>query len=371
MDTREYKDLDKKEKRERQKEITKTFSKLGFLAFGGPAAHIAMLEEETIKKKNWLSREKFLDFMGATNLIPGPNSTEMIMLVGYERGGLLGLYNAGAAFILPAMLIVMAFAYLYVDYGTLPQLATVLEGVKAAIMAVIVHALYRLFRSAVKDKLSLIFGAVIAAIYILLGVGEIPLLFMAGLMMLLLKNRGSFLNRANSLAIPIIFLTFLKIGSVLYGSGYVLLAFLETEFVEKLGVLTSQQILDAVAVGQFTPGPVFTTATFIGYVLGGIPGAIAATIGIFLPAFVISSFIKPIIPKMRASKWLSAVLDGVNIASLVLMAVVSVKLGAASIVGPITALIFVGSMIGIMRFKINTVWLIVAGGAITFIANLI
>lgn len=371
MDNREYKDLDKKLKLERQKEITKTFSKLGFLAFGGPAAHIAMLEDETIKKKNWLSREKFLDFMGATNLIPGPNSTEMIMLVGYERGGLLGLYNAGAAFILPAMLIVMVFAYLYVDYGALPQLTTVLEGVKAAIMAVIVHALYRLFRSAVKDRLSLLFGIVIATIYVLLGVGEIPLLFIAGLLMLLIKNRGSFLNKANSLAIPIIFLTFLKIGSVLYGSGYVLLAFLETEFVEKLGVLSSQQILDAVAVGQFTPGPVFTTATFIGYVLGGIPGAIVATIGIFLPAFVIASIIKPIIPRMRASKWLSAALDGINIASLVLMAVVSVKLGAASIIGPITALIFIGSMIGIMRFKINTVWLITAGGLITFLASLV
>lgn len=371
MDNREYKDLFKYEKIERQREIIKTFIKLGFFAFGGPAAHIAMLEDETIKKKNWLSREKFLDFMGATNLIPGPNSTEMIMLVGYERGGLLGLYNAGAAFILPAMFIVMAFAYLYVDYGTLPQLATVLEGVKAAIMAVIAHALYRLLRSAVKDKFSLMFAIVIAAIYVLLGVGEIPLLFTAGLMMLLIKNSGSFVNRANSLAISVVFLTFLKIGSVLYGSGYVLLAFLETEFVEKLGVLTSQQILDAVAIGQFTPGPVFTTATFIGYVLGGIPGAIAATIGIFLPAFVISSFIKPIIPKMRASKWLSAALDGINIASLVLMAAVTAKLGAASIVGPITAIIFAGSMIGIMRFKINTAWLIAGGGIITFLANLI
>lgn len=370
MDNKDYKELNRSEKMMRQREILATFSKLGILAFGGPAAHIAMLEEETIKKKGWLSREKFLDFMGATNLIPGPNSTEMVMLVGYERGGLLGLYTAGISFIVPAMLIVLAFAVAYVNYGSLPQLGSILEGVKAAIMAVIVHALYRLFRSAVKDKFSLAFGIVMGSIY-LLGIGEIPLLFIAGLLMLMIKNKDKLMGKTKSLAVPLIFLTFLKIGSVLYGSGYVLLAFLEAEFVEGFGALTSQQILDAVAVGQFTPGPVFTTATFIGYVLGGIPGALVATLGIFLPAFVIASLIKPIIPKMRSSKWLSAALDGINIASLVLMAVVSIKLGLASIVGPITALIFIGSMIGIMRFKINTVWLIIGGGLLTFVASLV
>lgn len=370
MENKDYKNLEKNEKIEIQKEIIRTFTKLGFIAFGGPAAHIAMLEEETINKKKWLSREKFLDFIGATNLIPGPNSTEMIMLVGYERGGLLGLYTAGISFILPAMLIVLAFAAVYVSYGTLPQLGAVLEGVKAAIMAVIIHALYRLFRSAVKDKFSMAFGLVMGAVY-LLGIGEIPLLLIAGLLMMLIKNKGRFAGKANSLTISLIFLTFLKIGSVLYGSGYVLLAFLEAEFVENFGVLTNQQILDAVAVGQFTPGPVFTTATFIGYILGGIPGAIVATVGIFLPAFIISSLIKPIIPKMRSSRWLSTALDGVNIASLVLMAVVSIKLGASSLTNITTILIFVGSMIGIMRFKLNTVWIIAAGGLITLITSLI
>jgi len=370
MENKDYKDLTTEEKKMRQIEITKTFTKLGFLAFGGPAAHIAMLEEETIHKRKWLDREKFMDFMGATNLIPGPNSTEMVIMVGYERGGVLGLLNGGLSFILPAMFIVLIFAVMYVSYGSLPQITSVLDGVKAVIMAVIIHALYRLFRSVIKTKLSLVFALVIGVLYFL-GLGEIPLLFIAGLLMMLIKNKDKFLGKTYSLSIPLIFLTFLKIGAVLYGSGYVLLAFLEAEFVHRLGVLTNQQILDAVAVGQFTPGPVFTTATFLGYVMGGFPGAILATIGIFLPAFVIVGLIKPIIPKLRENKYLSGALDGINIASLVLMAFVSVKLGLASIFNITTALIFIVSLIGIIKFKINSAWLIIAGGVVNFIVNLI
>jgi len=370
MDNRDYKDLTRKEKLGRQKEIWRLFTKLGFLAFGGPAAHIAMLETEAIEKKKWLHRDRFMDFMGATNIIPGPNSTEMVMLVGYERGGIPGLFVAGGAFIIPAMLLVLMFGVMYVTYGSLPELTTVLDGVKAVIMAVIINALYRLFRNVIKSREAALFGLAIAAVY-LLGVGEIPLLFTAGALMMIWKNKDRITGKTYSLALPMIFWTFLKIGAVLYGSGYVLLAFLEAEFVETLGVLTEQQILDSVAVGQFTPGPVFTTATFIGYVLGGIPGAILATIGIFLPAFILVIFLKPLIYKLRENKWLSGALDGVNIASLVLMAVVSVKLGMSSIISITTALIFIGSMVGIMKYKINTAWLIIAGGAINWIVQTI
>jgi chromate transporter len=370
MDNRDYNELTKKEKFGRLKEIWILFTKLGFLAFGGPAAHIAMLETEAIEKKKWLKRDRFMDFMGATNIIPGPNSTEMVMLVGYERGGIPGLFIAGGAFIIPAMLLVLVFGVMYVTYGSLPELTTVLDGVKAVIMAVIINALYRLFRNVIKSKEALLFGVSIAAVY-LLGIGEIPLLFIAGALMMLWKNKDRILGKTYSLALPMIFLTFLKIGAVLYGSGYVLLAFLEAEFVETLGVLTEQQILDSVAVGQFTPGPVFTTATFIGYILGGFQGAVLATIGIFLPAFILVIFLKPLIYKLRENKWLSGALDGVNIASLVLMAVVSVKLGMSSIISVTTALIFIGSMVGIMKYNINTAWLIIAGGGINWIVQMI
>ncbi|WP_422486635.1 chromate transporter [Gudongella sp. DL1XJH-153] len=370
MEDKEYKDLTGSEKIQRQKEIWKLFTKLGFLAFGGPAAHIAMLETEAIEKKKWLGRDRFMDFMGATNIIPGPNSTEMVMLVGYERGGIIGLFNAGASFILPAMFLVLMFGVMYVTYGSLPELTTVLDGVKAVIMAVIINALYRLFKNVIRTKWALGFGLAVAGIY-LLGVDEIPLLFVAGFIMMVWKNKDRITGKTYSLALPMIFLTFLKIGAVLYGSGYVLLAFLEAEFVETLGVLTEQQILDSVAVGQFTPGPVFTTATFIGYILGGFPGAVLATIGIFLPAFVLVAFMKPFIYKLRENIWLSGALDGVNIASLVLMAVVSVKLGVSSIFSITTAFIFIGGMIGIMKYNINTAWLIIAGGLINWLVNIV
>ena len=366
MEDKEYNLLENDEKKTRQREISRLFLKMGFLAFGGPAAHIAMLDEEVITRKKWIGREKFLDFMGATNLIPGPNSTEMVMLMGYERGGLLGLFNAGFFFITPAMFITLIFAMIYTRYGSIPDISIFLAGVKAAIMAVIINALYRLFTKIIKTKATLIFAVIVGLIYYL-GIAEIPLLFIAGLSMMLYKNKEKILKRTYSLSLPIIFLTFLKIGSVLYGSGYVLLAFLEAEFVEKLGVLTQQQILDAIAVGQFTPGPVFTTATFIGYLLGGFPGAILATVGIFFPAFIIVATLKPIIPKARKSKWLSGALDGINVASVVLMLFVSIKLGIGTMTNISLAIIFILSIIGLMRFKINTVWLVLGGGLINYI----
>ena len=286
-------------------EVTGLALKLGFIAFGGPAAHIAMLRDEVVSRRKWVSDQHFLDLLGATNLIPGPNSTEMVMHVGHERAGRRGLVAAGAGFILPAAAIVLALAWLYVRYGTTPTAEWLLYGVKPVIIAVVVQALWGLLRTAVKGPSLAAVGVAVLALY-LLGLDEILLLFGGGLLVVVIHNldrvrRGGALPSvaiapllgvtlpwlAQAASVPYspvtLFLNFLKIGSVLYGSGYVLLAFLRGDFVERLGWLTSDQLLDAVAIGQFTPGPVFTTATFVGYVVGGFPGAILATVGIFLP----------------------------------------------------------------------------------------
>lgn len=366
MSERDYRTLNKEEKLARQKEITKTFIKLGCLAFGGPAAHIAMMDEEIIEKKKWISREKFIDFMGATNLIPGPNSTEMVIYLGLQRGGVLGLFNAGISFIVPAMTIIMIFGFFYLEYGTIPQVASILNGIKPVIIAIVIQALYRLGKSLIKNKFTLIFGLLIGSIYFL-GINEIPLLFLAGLIMMLIKNRNKIEDRFFSISLPMVFIIFLKIGSVLYGSGYVLLAFLEAEFVERFGALTTTQIIEAVAIGQFTPGPVFTTATFIGYLLNGFPGAILATIGIFLPAFILVLILNPILDKVRKSSWISGILDGINIASLVLMFSVTIKLAKSSIVDINTFLIFAVSYFLIVKLKINSALVIFGGGFIGWI----
>jgi chromate transporter len=287
------------------------------------------------------------------------------------------------------MLIVLFFAWMYVSYGSLPELTGALYGIKAVIMAIILQALYRLGKSVIKGWLAAVFAVVVVALS-LYGVKEIPLLLMAGVAMLLIRNGSLLKGKLFSLwymplasitaALPKpqgnmevsgIFLTFLKIGSVLYGSGYVLIAFLRSEFVDGFGVITSQQLLDAVAVGQFTPGPVFTTATFVGYLIQGIPGAIAGTIGIFLPSFLLVWLLNPVIPKLRSSKVFSAILDGVNIASMGLMASVTLKLGMESIVDPLTIALFAASFAVLMKTKLNSAWLIVAGGLIGYAAQLI
>lgn len=289
-------------------EIAQVFLRLGFTAFGGPAAHIAMMEDEIVSKRKWISKEKFIDLLGFTNLIPGPNSTEMAIHLGYVRGGKAGLVIAGSCFILPAMLMVLSLAVLYQTYGNLPSVGTILFGIKPVIIAVVAQALYRLALTMIK-RADVAILAVAVLVASLLGVQEIPLLLMAGLMMLFVRrmqNRSvKRLYVVDPLSLVILFLVFLKIGSVLYGSGYVLLSFLRTEFVDRYGVLTSQQLIDAVAVGQFTPGPVFTTATFIGYVIHRFPGAILATTGIFLPSFLFIWFLHPLLEKMRASRVLS------------------------------------------------------------------
>lgn len=368
-----YNSLSIREKVERQKEIIKVFLRLGFFAFGGPAAHIAMMEEEIINKRKWINHDKFMDLIGATNLIPSPNSTEIAIFIGHHRGGILGLFLAGISFIIPAMGITLLFAIAYVKYGSIPQVESLFYGMKSVIIAIILQALLRLGKSVIKNKLYLVFGLIITGLS-LLGIREIPLLLMSGLVIMVILNRENIYNKFFSFSImplSLIFLTFLKIGAVLYGSGYVLLAFLESEFIKKVGVLTNQQLIDAVAVGQFTPGPVFTTATFIGYLLGNTLGAVLATIGIFIPSFLLVIIINPIIPRLRKSIWVSSMLDGINIASLSLMAVVTFKLGIASLIDGLSIFIFAISLFAIMKYKISSFWLIIGGSIIGWISSLI
>jgi chromate transporter len=385
-----YAELSPRQQKQRLKELALVFLKLGTIAFGGPAAHIAMMDDEVVARRQWMSRENLLDLLGVTNLIPGPNSTELAIHIGYERAGWRGLIIAGTCFILPAMLIVWTLAAIYARYQKIPEVEWLLYGIKPVIIAIVVQALWKLGRKAVKDIPTTVAGlAVIVAFF--LGVNEILLLFLAGLGVMLVKHlwrrnstAGAWLLPSGVLALAgsppavavsanwlNVFLFFLKIGSVLYGSGYVLLAFLERELVERNQWLTSQQLLDAIAIGQFTPGPVFTTATFIGYLLAGNAGAIAATVGIFLPAFVLVGVINPWVPSLRQSLWVSSVLDGVNAASLGLMAAVTYTLGRAALVDWLTVGMALLSAIFVFRFKVNSAWLVLAGGVIGFVAQLV
>lgn len=363
-------------------QVIRLFLRLGFTAFGGPAAHIAMMHDEVVVRRQWMGEQQFLDLVGATNLIPGPNSTEIAIHIGYDRAGWRGLLAAGLCFILPAALIVGCLAWVYVRYGQTLQGNALLYGIKPIIIAIVLQALLKLVRTAIKGPLLAAIALAVLMLY-LLGVNELILLFGGGLIALLVQiwRRGA--NVAALAWLPLVslpslpqlfavtpvrldqlFLIFLKIGAVLYGSGYVLLAFLRNDLVLHLHWLTDQQLLDAVAVGQFTPGPVFTTATFIGYVLAGAPGAILATIGIFLPSFCFVAILNRIVPYLRRSSWTSALLDGVNVASLGLMAGVTGQLGRAAIVDLPTLLLALGAAFILFRFKINSAWLVAVGGLI-------
>ncbi len=346
------------------KEIIKVFLKLGVFAFGGPAAHIAMMEEEVVEKRAWLIKEKFMDIMGLTNLIPGPNSTEMAIFIGYQVGGKLGLLLAGFFFIIPAVLISIGFAIAYYRYQSLPVVTSFMVGIKPVIIAVIAQALLRLLPSVLKEVESYILF-IIALLLSLYGITEITVLLSSVLIYLLIRQfrTSNFRIRVvEPISIFMIFLIFLKIGAVLYGSGYVLLSFLETEFVSNRAILTTQQLIDAVAIGQMKPGPVFTTATFLGYQMRQLPGAIAATLGIFTPSFMLVLILYPFLEKMRASQFFNKVLQGLSIASLALMATVLWTLAKSSIVSIPTGLIFTASLIAIRYFKLNSAWLILAGG---------
>lgn len=361
-------------------ELAALFLRLGATAFGGPAAHIAMMHDEVVNRRRWLTEERFLDLLSATNLIPGPNSTEMAIHVGWERRRWSGLLVAGLAFIAPAMLITGVLGWFYVRFGSLPAASWLLYGVKPVILGVVVQAIAGLAPKAARTTwLRILAGA--AALLALLGINELALLFGSGLLAVLLKRRGQNSRHDASLSLspmlPLaagagagalhgmtlwsLFGVFLKIGSVLFGSGYVLLAFLRADLVERLGWLSESQLIDAVAVGQVTPGPVFTTATFIGYLLGGTGGALVATAGIFLPAFVFVALSGPLVPKLRASPLAGAFLDGVNVASLSLMAVVTWQLGRAALIDVTTLLIAAVSAALLLRFKLNATWLVLGG----------
>ena len=366
-------------------EVCLVFLRLGTLSFGGPAAHIAMMEDEFVQKRQWLERGKFLELVGASNLIPGPTSTELAIYIGYLKAGWPGLIGAGVFFILPAMLIVLFLAHIYVLYGELPQVSFALYGVKPVIVAIIAQAIWNLGKTAVKDVPSGLIGGmalglsffVVNPLFLLMlsGVAMIAIkrahkikmnVFFAPLLALVdvTKNEAAQAAAGAKLSLAALFVTFFKIGAVLYGSGYVLLAFLWKDFVQNYQVLTSQQLLDAVAIGQVTPGPVFTTATFIGYVIAGIPGAIVATIAIFLPSFVFVPVISIFLSKIKNSAIASDFLAGVSVASLARMASVTWTLAMSSVIDWLTALLAMLSCIAIFKYRVNTTWLIFGGGAI-------
>ncbi len=331
------------------KEISFLFLKLGLIAFGGPAAHIAIMEDEIVTKRKWMSRQHFLDLIGATNLIPGPNSTEMAIHTGYHRGGFLGLAAAGVSFILPAVLITGVLAYFYVQYGSLPEVEPFLYGIKPAIIIIILNAIYKLGKKAFKDWKLILIGAA-AFVINFLGVNEIYSILIGGIFGAIFIYLSEQKNRLNTLlpfyfpflisislifqnvqekefSLTKLFLVFIKIGAVLFGSGYVLVAYLDGEIVQGLEWLTRAELLDAIAIGQFTPGPVLSTATFIGYQIAGIWGALIATAGIFLPSFIFVLIINPIVPKLRNSRVFSIFLDAVNVSAVAVMIVVTIKLG--------------------------------------------
>ena len=390
-------------KRGSLKELALFFLRLGVTAFGGPAAHIAIMEDELVRRRKWLSREKFLDLLGASSLIPGPSSSELAIHIGYLRAGWAGLLVGGACFIFPAAILVGIIAWAYVRFGHLPAVAALLYGVKPVVIAVILQALWGLGRTAVKNWMLAIAGALCVALsfaqvnvlLILFGTGAI----LAGIHALS-RNRTGNQKAASGLTLISVwrgtraglarifpwasatgvaavipgmwplFLVFLRIGSIVFGSGYVLLAFLRADLVVHRAWVTDAQLVDAVAIGQVTPGPVFTTATFLGYLLRGPVGALVATVGIFLPAFILVAISGPLIPLIRRSATAGAFLDGVNVASLALMAAVSYQLGRSAIVDWVTIGLAIASAVLLLRFRINSAWLVLGGAVIGIAARL-
>lgn len=365
------------------RELARFFLRLGTTAFGGPAAHIAMMEDELVRRRQWLSREKFLDLLGASNLIPGPSSSELAIHIGYLLAGWAGLLVAGTCFILPAAIMVTALAWAYVHFAKLYDVSAILYGVKPVVIAVILQALWGLGRTAVKTTFLGVVG-MLSVLLAFLGLHPLLVLALAGGAACLTSLKtlrlsvaavpfaaptAALAGAATSASLGSLFLVFLKVGAVVFGSGYVLLAFLRADLVVHRGWVTDSQLVDAVAVGQVTPGPVFTTATFIGYLLGGIRGAVVATVGIFLPAFALVAVSGPLVPRIRKSKIAGAFLDGVNVGSLALMAAVTWELGRASLVGAVTILLTVVSLIALLRFRLNSAWLVLIGAITGLIIN--
>ena len=372
-------------------EMALVFLRLGFTAFGGPAGHIAMMEDEVVRRRRWLTREKFVDLIGAVNLIPGPNSTELALHIGLGRAGWAGFFTVGACFILPSAVMVLVMAWAYVRFGTLPEAAGVLYGTKPVIIAIVVQALRSLARTAVKTK----FLAAIGTLAILagfLGFNPLLLLLVCGLaagaavaflggtpaekrmpsaMLGLLSGATAVpaaAAGATAVSLGALFLYFLRIGAVLFGSGYLLLAFVHDDLVVRWHWLTESELLDAIAVSQVTPGPLSTAATFIGYLLAGAKGALVATMGIFLPGFVLVGASGRLVPRLRESRVASAFLDGVNVAALALMAVVAWQLGRAALVDFTTAGLAAASLLLLWRYRVNSVWLVLGGALVGFAA---
>jgi chromate transporter len=374
-------------------ELARLFLKLGTIGFGGPAAHIALMEREVVRRRQWLTREEFLDLVGATNLIPGPNSTELAIHIGRIRAGLPGLVVAGAAFILPAFFIVAALGWAYQRFGSLPEAGALLRGIKPVMVVIVVQALVSLGRSAVKNVPLAVAGAVAVAAAVMRVVDEVTLLAIAAIgaaLIAWLSRGGSSSGRrrsgvsmwsvmpisaihaavAASAATPApvalwpLFLVFAKAGSLLFGSGYVLLAFLQADLVERLGWLTRAQLLDAIVAGQITPGPVFTTATFVGYHLAGWPGAVVSTVGIFAPAFVFVALSAPVVPALRRSPVAGTILDAINVASLALMTGVTVLLARDALTDALTIAIAAAAALLLLRFRLEPTLLIAGGGLV-------
>ena len=365
------------------KQVAAVFFKLGLFAFGGPAAHIAMMEHEVVTKRAWMTREHYLDLIGATNLIPGPNSTEMTMHCGYQRAGKKGLFIAGISFIFPAVFITAILGYLYVLYGALPQVLPFIKGIQPAVIVIIASAVIKLGKKAVKNWELALLGTLFLAAS-LLGLDQVLVLFAGGLLGMcyfLIKSK----MQSTTLAIaPLfmvfivseigaklsamgIFLKFLKVGSILYGSGYVLFAYLDTELVTT-ALLSQTQLIEAIGIGQFTPGPVLSTATFIGYQLGGFWGAIAATAGIFMPSFLFVWLLNPLIPKMRKSKVLGYFLDSINVAAVAIMLAVLVTMSKQTLVDWQAALIAVVSVVLIFKFKkVSVMWVLIIGAILGYV----
>ena len=375
-------------------EVAGVFFKMGAIAFGGPAAHIAMMEDEIITRRKWMTRQHFLDLMGATNLIPGPNSTEMTMHCGHERAGTLGLFVAGISFIIPAVIITGFLAWLYGEYAEVPAVGPFIAGIKPTVIAIIAGAVFKLGKKALKNWELGVLG-VLVIVAAVCGLNEVTALLSAGLLgmiyfyfknrtdedkkkptipkkqfmpILLLQGSGAIAAKITTLKI---FLTFLKVGAILYGSGYVLFAYLDAELVTT-GMLTRTELIDAIAIGQFTPGPVLSTATFIGYQLYGFWGALAATAGIFLPSFLFVMLLNPLIPKMRQSKLLRGFLDAVNIAAVAIMISVLFEIAIESIVDWRSILIAVLSLIITFGFKkVSVMWLVLGGAILGYLLHLI
>lgn len=376
---------------ERYVELIRLFGKLGSIGFGGPAVHMAMMEQEVVVRRNWMSRQHFLDLVGATNLIPGPNSTEMAIHIGYHRAGLPGLAIAGLSFIVPATLLTSVLAWLYAAYGTTPQAGPLLAGIQPAVLALMLGASWRLGRKAVKNLDLFLLGAVVV-LACLAGVNEVVALFGGGIAGTLWLGRHPGVRSGHSgpaFALPFstsrvsasagslavmgilpqvsllkLFAVFLKAGAVLYGSGYVLFAFLEGDLVERYGWLTNQQLLDAIAIGQFTPGPLLSTSTFIGFQVLGVPGAVVATLGIFLPSFLFVALLNPMVPKLRKNKWTAAFLDAVNVSAVGLMLAVILKLAATALVGgPAWSIALVAALAYFRWPQMNPAWLVLGGAA--------